>query len=97
MLRLFQQFSILVLYGLAACSNPTNNRAVSIDKLDNIQAEDKSTLEQLVPKLDMLTAADLVQLADCSDLPCMQLFMKNYSTDLCRRIKASLMRLSALP
>ena len=87
MTRLFQQFSILVLYGLAACYNPTNKRAVNINELDSIQAEDKSTLEQLVPKHDMLSASELVTLADCSDLSCVQLFMKDHTTDFVQGYK----------
>lgn len=85
--RLFQQFFILVLYGLTACSNPTNKRAVSINELDSIQAEDKSTLEQLAPKHDMLNASQLVDLADCSDLSCVQLFMKDHTIDFVQGYK----------
>jgi hypothetical protein len=79
--RLFQQFILLVLCSLAACSNPTNKRAVSLDELDSIQSEDKTTMEQLAPRRNMLTASELVDLADCEDLSCVQLFMKNISTD----------------
>lgn len=79
MRRLFQQSFLFVLCGLAACSNPTNNRAVSLDELDSIQEEDKKTMEQLTPHRNMLTASELVGLADCEDLFCVQLFMKNLS------------------
>ncbi|MGG9964808.1 hypothetical protein [Ferruginibacter sp. SUN106] len=72
---------------LVACSNPANKRAISIDELDSIQAQDKSTLEQLAPTKDMLSAAELVKLADCIDLPCVQLFMKNHTTDFVQAYK----------
>lgn len=85
--RLFHQFCFLVLCGLTACSNPTNKRAVSLNELDSIQAEDKTTLEQLAPKRDMLTAAELVTLADCGDLACVQLFMKDHSEDFIQAYK----------
>ncbi|GAB2808810.1 hypothetical protein [Ferruginibacter profundus] len=82
-----QYFFLIVLFGLTACANPTNKRAVSIDELDSIQAEDRSTLEQLAPKQDMLNAAALVQLAECNDLSCVQLFMKNHTTDFVQGYK----------
>jgi hypothetical protein len=87
MLHFSKQLSILILCNLAACSNPTNKRAVSIDELNSIQAQDKSTLEQLAPKHGMLKASDLVALSDCRDLSCVQLFMKDHTTDFVQGYK----------
>ncbi|MGC4104009.1 hypothetical protein [Ferruginibacter sp.] len=79
--RFLQQLPVFVLLLQVACSNPTNKRAVSINELDSIQAQDKATLEQMAPKHDRLTAEELLALADCKDISCVQLFMKEHTTD----------------
>ncbi|MEZ5027563.1 MAG: hypothetical protein R2765_02120 [Ferruginibacter sp.] len=41
---------VTVLLCISACSNPTNKRAVGLDELENIQAEDKKQMEEVGPK-----------------------------------------------
>ncbi|MBS1754963.1 MAG: hypothetical protein KF741_02825 [Ferruginibacter sp.] len=72
---------VTVLLCISACSNPTNKRAVGLDELENIQAEDKKQMEEVGPKRGMLTAVELIDLSNCADLSCIQLFMKPLSTD----------------
>jgi hypothetical protein len=77
------QLSLFVIFllGMGSCSNPTNKRAVSLDELDSIQAQDKAVLETFVPRRGMLTAAEMIDVAGCDNLPCIQLYMKNLSRD----------------
>lgn len=81
MRRIFQSLLFVLLLGMMACSNPTNKRAVNLDELDSIEAQDKKVLESFTPRRGMLTAVELIDLADCADLPCIQLYMKNLSRD----------------
>lgn len=71
-------FSLLI---LVACSNSSNNRAVTLDELEAIQAEDQKEWEKYAAKRDMLTAVELIELADCDNLPCVELYMRNLSND----------------
>ena len=82
MSRIFQ----LSLFGMSllsmvSCGNPTNKRAVNLEELDSIQAQDRAVLETFVPRRDMLTAAEIIDVADCDNLSCIQLYMKNLSRD----------------
>lgn len=81
MRRIFQLSLFIILLGMIACSNPTNKRAVSLDELDSIQAQDKTVLESFTPRRGMLTANEIIELSDCDNLPCIQLYMKNLSRD----------------
>lgn len=79
--RLLQPLYLIALLGMVSCSNPTDKRAVTLDELEAIQAEDEREWEKYTPKRDILTALELIDLADCSDLSCVQLFMKDLSPD----------------
>ncbi|HTE29844.1 MAG TPA: hypothetical protein VK666_05685 [Chryseolinea sp.] len=82
MSRIFQlSLFIRFLLSMISCSNPTNKRAVTLEELDSIQAQDKIVLETFVPRRDMLTAAEIIDVADCDNLSCIQLYMKNLSRD----------------
>jgi hypothetical protein len=64
-----------------SCSSPSNERAVSIDELDKVQAAEKAEMDAVRPTRPVLTAVELVELADCGDLPCIQLYMKDRNRD----------------
>ncbi len=83
----FQSLLALALFGIIACSNPTNKRAVSLDELENIHDQDKLTREELLPQRDRLSATELIELAKCNSISCVQLFMKNFSRDFINATK----------
>ena len=60
---------------------PTNLRGVSFEDLEKVQAEEEKFLSALAPSHDALTATDLIALADCRTIECVQLFMKDHSND----------------
>ena len=74
-------FQLLILLGIAACGNPSNDRAVNLDELDSIQAEDQEEWQKYTPTRSALTATELIRLSDCDNLPCVQFFMKDLSVD----------------
>lgn len=61
--------------------SPRNKRAISLSELNAIQVEDEMELDKHTAKRDRLTAAELIELADCSDLSCVQLYMKDKGPD----------------
>lgn len=71
---------VLVICGLVACRSSSNKRAINLDDLERVQAED---LQQMPagPRRDALTAQEMLALAACKNLPCVQLFMKDLSAD----------------
>jgi len=79
--RLIQLLHLVISMGILSCSNPTDKRAVTLEELEAQQAEDKREWEKYTPKRDILTAVELIDLADCNTLSCVQLFMKNLSPD----------------
>jgi hypothetical protein len=79
--RLIQSLSVILLLGMVACSNSADKRAVTLEELKAQQAEDQSEWEKYTPKRDILTAVELIALADCNTLSCVQLFMKDLSPD----------------
>ncbi len=79
--KAINQVAVLFLFFLAACSSPSNKRAVSIDELEKVQAEDEKELKAVAATRDALTAIELIELADCNTLSCIQLFMKDRSPD----------------
>ncbi len=70
--------SIFLLY---SCSSPANRRAVDTDELEKVQAVDSAEQQQYTPKRDALSATELIELADCGNLPCVQLYMKDRGQD----------------
>lgn len=66
---------------LLSCGSSSNERAVSIDELDKVQAAEKAEMAAVTPARSVLTATELIDLADCADLPCVQLFMKDRGRD----------------
>lgn len=72
---------------LFACSSPSNRRAVSADELEKVQAADSAAQSRYTPLRDALSATELIELADCSDLPCVQLYMKERDRDFVHAVK----------
>lgn len=72
---------------LFACSSPSNRRAVSTDELEKVQAADSAAQSRYSPLRDALSATELIALADCSDLPCVQLYMKERDRDFVHAVK----------
>jgi len=70
MYRLKQPLPFLLLLYVMGCGNP-------LDKQEALQAEKE--LEEYIARPDALTAVELIELADCNDLACVQLFMKDLS------------------
>lgn len=61
--------------------SPTDKTALTLDELETFQAEEQKELEKYTAKRDALTAVELIELSDCSDLSCVQLYMKNKQPD----------------
>ncbi|MBP7558701.1 MAG: hypothetical protein KA821_20690 [Chitinophagaceae bacterium] len=72
---------------LFACSSPSNRRAVSTDELEKVQATDSAAQSRHTPLRDALSATELIELADCNDLPCVQLYMKERDRDFVHAVK----------
>lgn len=62
-----------------ACTSNSNKRAVSLEDLDKVTAAEQQS--QPAATRSILTAAELIALSACADLPCVQLFMKDLSAD----------------
>lgn len=77
---------VFLLCGLSACSSPANKRAINIKDLEKIQAAEAQNAPA-APVRDALTAAELIALASCRNLPCVQLFMKDHSSDFVHATK----------
>ncbi len=75
--KILFSFMLCILF---ACSSPSNKRAISLDELDKTQ-EDELKDAPPAPVRDALSATELMALAACSSLPCVQQFMKDYSAD----------------
>lgn len=72
--------TIVFLFFICACGNPLNDRAVSLDELDDIQSKDERNTP-LVPARDALNAVDLLKLGECKTLVCVQSIMKRFARD----------------
>ncbi|AXY76364.1 hypothetical protein D3H65_21240 [Paraflavitalea soli] len=77
---------ICCLVGLCACSSPANKRAIDIKDLKKVQAAEAQNAPP-EPARDALTAAELIALAECRNLDCVQFFMKNLSDDFVHATK----------
>lgn len=64
-----------------ACSSPSNKRAVDVDDLEKIQKEDEKQNEDVTATRDALSAKELLDLSDQTDLASVQLYMKDRSKD----------------
>ncbi len=62
-----------------ACKSNSNKRAVSLEELDKVITEEQQATQG--PLRSILTATELIELSACTDLPCVQLFMKDRSND----------------
>lgn len=71
---------------LIACGSPSNKRGVSLEELEKIQNEEAQTA-LAAPAKDALTANELLEMADCNNLQCVQLFMKERSGDFVHAAK----------
>ncbi len=79
--------ALFIVLGLGGCGNPSNDRAVTMEELESVQEEDQKQMEAYAPKRDYLSAVELINLADCDGLPCIQLFMKDLSSDFVHATK----------
>lgn len=86
-IRLFIPVFIGCMLFFVSCSSPSNKRAVSTDDLEKVQAADSADQAQHTPRRDALSATELIELADCSDLPCVQLYMKDRDRDFVHAVK----------
>ncbi|MCF3110827.1 hypothetical protein LL912_18730 [Niabella sp. CC-SYL272] len=66
---------------LSSCASPSNRRRADAGDLEKVQKADRAALEPYTPQRDVLTAIELIELADCRSLPCVQLFMKARDRD----------------
>ena len=66
---------------------PSNLRGIKLEDLEKVQAEDAKTSAALAPTHDALTATELIALADCNTIECVQHFMKDHSNDFVHAVK----------
>jgi hypothetical protein len=89
--RLPCTYLILTCVLVTACTSSSNKPA---DDLDKVAAEQQAAPR---PARNILSATEFIALSACSDLPCVQLFMKDLSADFVHAKKgefASLYRLA---
>ena len=65
---------------LTACGSKSNKRAVEAADLDKVMEEEGANAPA-GPSRSALTAGELLQVAGCNDLSCVQLFMKERASD----------------
>ncbi|MCU0404920.1 MAG: hypothetical protein MUE99_10280 [Chitinophagaceae bacterium] len=70
----------LLMLWLAACQSASNKRSISLNDLDSVQSAYEKSMPP-PPARAVLTADELIQLANCSEMDCLQSFMKNLSGD----------------
>lgn len=66
---------------IIACSSPSNERAISLDKLEEVQDADEKEAKAFTATRDIMTAKELIALAECKDIACVEYYMKNLSPD----------------
>jgi hypothetical protein len=71
-------FIFLCLF-FTACKSNSNKRAVNIEDLDKVTTAEQQATPG--PVRSILTASELIELSACKDLPSVQLFMKDRSSD----------------
>lgn len=71
---------MMCMAAILGCGSPSNERSVRLDELDSVQQATNNNMPP-GPQRDILSADELISLADCSDLPCVQQFMKERSSD----------------
>lgn len=71
---------IMMLIIFAACGSNSNDRAVKVEDLEKAAAEDRQDAPP-APSRSALSAKELMELAGCRDLACIQLYMKDRSSD----------------
>ena len=59
-----------------SCRSRSNERSVKVEDLDRVMREEKEA-ESKEPVVSTLSVNDLVELSNCKDASCVQLFMKN--------------------
>jgi len=64
-----------------ASGSPNNQQAVSMDELEALQSEDAELLEEYAPARDVLNPKELIDLAGCASVECVQLYMKDKTRD----------------
>lgn len=71
--------SFAVVSMAVSCGSRSNNRATSIEDLDKVQAEEEAAMPHTTSS--KLNATELIELADCADINCVQLYMKDRSSN----------------
>lgn len=94
---IFNPFSLFFLLLLVTgCSSNSNRKAVNAEDLDSVMAEEARNAPA-GPARNNLSAKELIKVSDCNDAGCVQLFMKELTTDFIHAKKgefASLIRLA---
>jgi hypothetical protein len=83
-----------LLFILTNCRSNSNKKAVNAEDLDRIMAEEARNAPA-GPTRNNLSATELIEVSNCYDAACVQLFMKNLMTDFVHAKKgefASLIR-----
>ncbi|HMU46755.1 MAG TPA: hypothetical protein PKC72_10330 [Chitinophagaceae bacterium] len=65
---------------LSSCGSKSNKRAVKAEDLDKIMEEENANAPT-VPVRSTLSASEFIQLSECGDISCVQLFMKEKTKD----------------
>ncbi|WP_018630978.1 hypothetical protein [Niabella aurantiaca] len=81
MQQLTQSLCFLALTGMIACGNPTSKKGIDPEALDSVQAQHNKELAAATAKRNTLRAGELIALAGCKDLNCIEQYMKNLSPD----------------
>ena len=61
--------------------SPNNKRAVSLSQLEMLQNKEEAFYKALSPRSNSLSAAALIELANCSTISCIELYMKDSGQD----------------
>jgi len=78
--QFYRNSIFFALFFCSACESNSNKRAADVEDLDKVIAEDKKAAPP-APTRNALTATEFIALFGCKDLPCVQLFMKDRSSD----------------
>jgi hypothetical protein len=72
---------VVVTFIVLSCKSDSNKRAVDLNELEQVQSRNEDEESLLASTREALYATELIELADCSDINCVQLFMKDRSTE----------------
>ena len=78
--NLFTIVSFLTIGLLAGCGSKSNKRAVNAEDLDKVMQEE-AAMDPTGPTRSSLSATEIIELSQCADIACLQLYMKDKSAD----------------